>query len=269
MPKISPCRRYHAEIQEWLRQGEPATSIGRRLGIPPQNVQHYVKRHLGGVRAIAPHGYRWVDIPKARLEAMLAIGLTHEQIAEALSVSRDTILRRVRQLGLESCRTGPRSGRGHVDWKGGRRMDKHGYIEVYVPLHPNARRIGVVFEHRLLMEVVLGRYLRPKEVVHHLDDHPRHNWPGNLERFDENADHLRRELTGREKATPRKSVPGAYGNNQKNLPCPSEHETLAQCPSEIRANLSLWIERHRPTIEHRTQSRREFLRSGAAREGSR
>lgn len=40
-----------------------------------------------------------------------------------------------------------------------------GYIYVWEPDHPHARRYGWVFEHRLVMEKVLGRYLTQEEEV--------------------------------------------------------------------------------------------------------
>ena len=51
-------------------------------------------------------------------------------------------------------------------WKGGRRKDDKGYIELRSPDHPNASN-GYVLEHRLVMEKKLGRYLNSNEIVHH------------------------------------------------------------------------------------------------------
>lgn len=60
-------------------------------------------------------------------------------------------------------------GNKHCQWKGGR-WYKSGYIVIYKPDHPYAqKRVGVVAEHRLVMEEYLGRYLTPKEHVHHIN----------------------------------------------------------------------------------------------------
>lgn len=50
------------------------------------------------------------------------------------------------------------------------RKHKHsaGYILVHIPNHPCAHN-GLVYEHRVLMEKKLGRYLTERESVHHLN----------------------------------------------------------------------------------------------------
>lgn len=66
-------------------------------------------------------------------------------------------------------------------WKGGRFTDRKGYIYVRAPDHPNANAVGYVFEHRLVMERVLGRLLAPDEVVHHINGIRDDNRPENLQ----------------------------------------------------------------------------------------
>ena len=56
---------------------------------------------------------------------------------------------------------------GH--YKGGRYIDKHGYIMILNPKHPYHSHNGYVKEHRLVMERYLGRYLTPDEIVHHIN----------------------------------------------------------------------------------------------------
>lgn len=95
-------------------------------------------------------------------------------------------------------RSGPRSGSLHKGWKGGRTLNKDGYVEVYCPGHPNAKKhTRYILEHRLVMEEKLGRYLLRTEVVHHKNGVKTDNRPENLEVFESNAGHLAETLKGK------------------------------------------------------------------------
>jgi hypothetical protein len=65
-------------------------------------------------------------------------------------------------------------------WKGGRIKDERGYISLNTPNHPHSRK-GYVYEHRLVMEKILGRYLTKDEHVHHKNRIKDDNRPENLE----------------------------------------------------------------------------------------
>jgi hypothetical protein len=65
-------------------------------------------------------------------------------------------------------------------WHGGRTMHQ-GYVRIHVPDHPSRNSRGYVFEHRLVMETKLGRYLTDGEKVHHLNGIKTDNRPENLE----------------------------------------------------------------------------------------
>lgn len=61
-------------------------------------------------------------------------------------------------------------GRRSFAWKGGRIRDKAGYIQIWMPEHPNAkmgRGKGYIHEHRMVMSESLGRPLESHEFVHH------------------------------------------------------------------------------------------------------
>lgn len=77
------------------------------------------------------------------------------------------------------CRSVAKEANGN--WKGGRTRHKAGYVMVRMPDHPRAGRSPYVFEHILVVEGVLGRYLGPDETVHHRNGIRDDNRPENLE----------------------------------------------------------------------------------------
>jgi hypothetical protein len=100
-------------------------------------------------------------------------GLTKEDSRVLKNVSGDS-----RKTQFKS---GPRpetKGKGNANWKGGKFIS-NGYVYIMVPEHPLARN-GYMQEHRLVMEKHLGRYLQPKEIVHHVNHNTMDNRIENL-----------------------------------------------------------------------------------------
>ena len=81
-----------------------------------------------------------------------------------------------------------RKGSKHPNWKGGITKSRE-YIVIHSPNHPFCNKAKYVYEHRLIMEKKLGRYLRPEEVVHHIDRNPMNNHPDNLQLFANQREH--------------------------------------------------------------------------------
>ena len=72
-------------------------------------------------------------------------------------------------------------GEDNPRWSGGRVKTQQGYIIVKNRKHPHSNGDGYVYEHRLLMEKHLGRYLTKDEIVHHTNDIKDDNRIENLE----------------------------------------------------------------------------------------
>lgn len=84
------------------------------------------------------------------------------------------------------------SGKNNSNWQGGKTIDKNGYILIYKSEHPFKNNRNYVFEHRLIMEKQIGRYLLPEEASHHLGK-KFDNRPQMLMAFTSNSAHKRFE----------------------------------------------------------------------------
>jgi flagellar basal body rod protein FlgC len=60
-------------------------------------------------------------------------------------------------------------------------LDANEYVLVYHPTHPKASNRGYVYEHRAIVEQLLGRMLSAEEIVHHRNGKRWDNRPVNLE----------------------------------------------------------------------------------------
>lgn len=85
---------------------------------------------------------------------------------------------------------GKMCGPKHPNYNGGRYKDKSGYILILKHNHPfPSHPDGYVLEHRLVAEKYLGRYLKPTEQVHHINEISDDNKPENLFVFENFATH--------------------------------------------------------------------------------
>lgn len=111
-------------------------------------------------------------------------GLSAAKIAKQFQCGYSTVIRRLYDYGIPVRKPGPHTGQRNPSWKGGRILDKYGYILLRMPNHPDAGSLGYVREHRFVMEQVLGRRLNPKELIHHKNGNRQDNRASNLEIVD-------------------------------------------------------------------------------------
>jgi len=97
-------------------------------------------------------------------------------LAEEFSVSNKTIIKYLESYGIQRRSRNEKSS----CFTGGRNICSNGYVEIIVPGHPATNTKGYVYEHRVVAEKKLGRYLLPGEVVHHIDGNKTNNAPENL-----------------------------------------------------------------------------------------
>ena len=82
------------------------------------------------------------------------------------------------------------SGKNHWRWgKRGKSKYGSGYIAILVPNHPFCNKYGYVYEHKLILEKKLGRYLKPEEEIHHINKIRDDNRIENLHLFKNKSEH--------------------------------------------------------------------------------
>lgn len=69
-------------------------------------------------------------------------------------------------VGTKGVMTWNKKGKESSSWKGGRHVDKNGYVWLRLN-HPNSNSSGEIAEHRLIMSNHLKRPLNMWEFVHH------------------------------------------------------------------------------------------------------
>lgn len=138
--------------------------------------------------------------------AMAVAGATLNAIGDAVGTTKNRVREYLTRHGIERPawreipRDNPRSrvltGPLNPSWKGGRTLDKSGYVLVWMPGHPEANASGYVREHRIVMARTIGRPLNREEVVDHINGETSDNRPENLRLFANNGEHLRATLSG-------------------------------------------------------------------------
>lgn len=112
----------------------------------------------------------------------------HQFFAEKGEVNRGCAIFCSRSCYFAS-RKGTRMGPLNSCWKGGR-VNHKGYIMVIKDSHPRRSKTGYVYEHVLVMEEHIGRFLTKEEVVHHINNQRNDNRIENLILFKNQSEHI-------------------------------------------------------------------------------
>ena len=118
----------------------------------------------------------------------------------------------------------------------------NGYKYVYMPSHHKAMQNGVVYEHILVAEKMLGRPIE-NEVVHHIDLNRSNNEESNLMIFSSISDH-----TAFHMGVEYYSIDGIYYTKQKTYYC-------LDCGKEISHKANRCIECNKIYIRNLQQSK--------------
>jgi len=116
------------------------------------------------------------------------------QIAKEINCGRQTVLNylekfKIKRRNISESKKGMMKAEKNSNWKNGISYSMIGYKRIYVPNHPYAFNNKYVLEHRSVMEKHLGRYLKPEEVVHHINGVKNDNRLENLILFESEREH--------------------------------------------------------------------------------
>lgn len=133
-----------------------------------------------------------------QIKNMYESGMTQVEIAELLGVSQKVVWRFMKNNSIKPRVAAKRdqTGANNHNWNGGISVNEKGYIKVRCPDHPREQN-GYVFEHILVAERTIGRYLKfyenchpNNEIVHHNNEIKNDNRPENLKVMT-HSDHIK------------------------------------------------------------------------------
>lgn len=200
MPKKYICPFSAEELKKlYLDEGRTIEELCKLLGIKSKITASKVLRSHGidtnsNLRKSAIHRSGMTESEfKTYLKDNYKNGKSMGDISREIGVSPSAIRKYFVKYGIPRAKNTSyfeNNVERHPSWKGGRRILSNGYIAVYCPDHPNAGIRKTVYEHQLVMENHIGRYIKKGEVVHHIDGNKSNNDISNLLLLT-NSDHVK------------------------------------------------------------------------------
>lgn len=127
-----------------------------------------------------PYLWRKHNLPLGEVKHMyLKDRLSYDTIGKKFGCSGATIRKRLQARGIPAQPYA--TGESCPQWKGGRRRQTQGYIEVFNPQHPRANANGYVLEQVKVWEEEHGTPIPEGWVIHHINGVRDDNHPHNLE----------------------------------------------------------------------------------------
>lgn len=180
------------EDLERLYHGEGLTmeQTGERLGVSTGTICLYFKRW--GLRK--REDPLVLTIPDEELRRMYVDEkLSQGEIADRTGLSESTVRRNIRRAGLNLSFTEAHQRRFERYNATKKKQVRYngGYRRILMRGHPSARRSdGMVNEHWVVAERMMGRYLKDGEMVHHMNYERNDNSEHNLCVLSSNRDHM-------------------------------------------------------------------------------
>lgn len=136
----------------YVIRGKPMHEISSDLKISIGSVYNYLKKYEIPIKtkseAFAKLKEKGWEYPESAREA-----ISRKHTGRIVSEETKQKMSKAKKQG----------GIGH------KKVRSDGYVAVYFPDHPKSSKDGYVMEHDLVMECLIGRYLRDDEVVHHIN----------------------------------------------------------------------------------------------------
>jgi hypothetical protein len=173
-------------IRELLATGLSQRKVAKELNISPASVW-YNSKDESAQKSISDQRKRR-GLPDARpcfrCDAVFERSSRHKLCPKCRQVEKTKPCPKCGQNRInhkkDSCRKcSPLLGEKSGTWKGGV-VKKGGYVMLYTPDHPR-KNGSYVFEHILVMEKKIGRFLLKEETVHHKNCVKNDNRESNLE----------------------------------------------------------------------------------------